>query len=340
MATPTLAAVRRTFGGAHVAWMGSPVAPRCWPGWTSPMSSSTHPPRTPVWRACSARPGGSRGRFDTGLLLRNAFRDALAGKLGRVRRLIGYDRDGRGWMLRLKLSPPRRDDGTLRVCPAIEYYLALAQSMGCDGADRVMRLAVEPRYARQADELLALAGVQAGPPVVLLNPGASFGPSKLYPADRFAAVADALHDRFGAQTLINAGPDEKPVARAVAAAMRRRPKLNLADEQSSLGLLKALTARSTLMITNDTGPRHIAAALGIGVVTIFGATDPGWTEIHYPRERIVRVDVACGPCQRKTCPLPAGAEHHQCMKLIRPEMVIDAAAELLSLPSSVAEARP
>jgi heptosyltransferase-2 len=110
--------------------------------------------------------------------------------------------------------------------------------------------------------------------------------------------------------------------------------LNLARVPNSLGLLKALVRRSNLVITNDTGPRHFAAAFGVPVVTVFGATDPGWTTIYYPRERIVRVEVPCGPCQRRTCPLPEGPRHHQCMLKIPPEMVLAAAEELLS------EARP
>ena len=77
--------------------------------------------------------------------------------------------------------------------------------------------------------------------------------------------------------------------------------------------------------------------MGIGVVTIFGSSDPAWSRIDYPRERIVRVEVPCGPCQRKKCPLPAGPEYHQCMTAVAPEMVLEAAEELLDQPAELAE---
>jgi len=143
-------------------------------------------------------------------------------------------------------------------------------------------------------------------------------------------VADKLRERHGAQIIVSAGPKERAIAAAVGQAMKSPPEISFAERTSSLGLLKALTAASALMITGDTGPRHIAAALGIGVVTVFGPTDPDWTTIDYGGERIVRVQVPCGPCQRKRCRLPQGPSHHQCMRLITPEMVLAAADEVLT----------
>jgi len=183
--------------------------------------------------------------------------------------------------------------------------------------------------AATAEDLLAGAGRDPSRPLVLVSPGASFGRSKLYPAGRFAAAADALIRQRGAQIVINAGPGEALIARAVEDAMTQPVLVNLARIGNTLGLLKALVARADVVITNDTGPRHFAAALGAGVVTIFGATDPGRTTIDYERERIVRVDVPCSPCQKKRCPLPPGPEHHQCMLKIPPEVVASAAGELL-----------
>ena len=103
--------------------------------------------------------------------------------------------------------------------------------------------------------------------------------------------------------------------------MAERALLNLARAENTIGRLKALVARAELLVTNDTGPRHVAAALGTGVVTVFGSTDPDRTTIDYDRERIVRVEVPCGPCQKKHCPLPPGPDRHQCMLGIAPETV-------------------
>ena len=112
--------------------------------------------------------------------------------------------------------------------------------------------------------------------------------------------------------------------------MRGRPAVNFADRDNTLGLLKGLMRRCTLLVTNDTGARHIAAAMGIGVVTLFGSTDPRWAEINYEYERIVRVDVPCAPCQSKTCSQPAGPSHHQCMTKITVAMVLAACEAVLA----------
>jgi heptosyltransferase-2 len=146
-------------------------------------------------------------------------------------------------------------------------------------------------------------------------------------------VADALVDRCGAQILVNAAPNaaERALADSVAHHMRRKPILNLADRDNTLGLLKGLLSRCDLLITNDTGARHIAAAVGAAVVTIFGSTDPVWAKIDYDRERIIRADVPCSPCQKKTCPLPEGPGHHQCMTAVSADTVLEAAGELLKV---------
>ncbi|KPK85702.1 MAG: hypothetical protein AMJ81_03075 [Phycisphaerae bacterium SM23_33] len=270
-----------------------------------------------------------RGRFELAVLGPNSFRSGLLARLGGAARRLGYSRGGRGALLTDKLDPPRDTGGTFAVVPALDYYLRLAEHLGCDVADKRMELAVADADAARADSLLSQAQADTGRPIVILNPGASFGSSKMYPAERFARVADALIERRGAQIVISAAPAERPVANAVQEAMSRSPLINLGRVGNTLGLLKAMVRRSDLMITNDTGPRHFAAAFNVPVVAIFGATDPERTTIYYDRERIVRVDVPCGPCQRKQCPLPPGPRHHQCMLKIPPEMVLAATEALL-----------
>jgi heptosyltransferase-2 len=143
-------------------------------------------------------------------------------------------------------------------------------------------------------------------------------------------VADELIEDLRAGIIINAAPAEKDIASAVEAAMKHPPLVNFARRSNSLGLLKGLLRRCDLLITNDTGARHFAAALGTAVVTIFGSTDPTWAQIDYPRERILRADVPCGPCQKKRCLQPPGPTFHRCMVAIPPEMVAQAARELLA----------
>ena len=109
-------------------------------------------------------------------------------------------------------------------------------------------------------------------------------------------------------------------------AVAAQPPVARLDEHGiDLKLLKSVVKRAALLITNDTGPRHIAAAFGVPVVTLFGPTDPRWTEIGFDKERQIMIDVFCGPCQRKQCPLD-----HRCMTRITTDMVFERAAELLS----------
>jgi heptosyltransferase-2 len=270
-----------------------------------------------------------RERFDLAVLLPNSFRAALLARMGGAKRVAGYDRDGRGWLLSDKLSPIREEGGKFKPVPTIDYYNALAGLVEAPTDSWEMALPVNPADEAAAEALLGEAGVSSDRPIVLLNPGASFGPSKLWPAERYASLADALMERDHAQIIINAAPNEKPIAAEVASRMKQTPAINFAERSNSLGLLKSLMKRSTLLVTNDTGARHFGAAMGIDLVTIFGSTDPVWAQIDYPRERILRADVPCGPCQQKNCPLPPGDSYHQCMKAISVEEVLSAAESLL-----------
>ena len=272
------------------------------------------------------------GRYDLAVLLPNSFRTAALAYFSGIGRIAGYGRDGRSWMLSDKLSPPRDEAGKFIPGPMIDYYLDLVRLLGAEADSRRMELAVTPAEDAEACRLFAEANMDPARPVVMLNPGASFGPSKLWPPERYAAVADALVDRHGAQIIINASPGDRPVAARLAAAMRRSPSVNFAERDNTLGLLKAILKRSSLLITNDTGARHVAAALGVAVVTLFGSTDPRWSETGSEFERIIRTNVSCSPCQKKQCPLPAGPTHHQCMTAITVEMVLAAAGQLLDGP--------
>jgi heptosyltransferase-2 len=251
-------------------------------------------------------------------------------RLSGARRVIGYSRDRRGWLLTDRLAPPRTEDGRFRPGPMLDYYNRLATKAGTADPGYQMQLPVSQPHEAQADAMLEQAGRRTDKPLVLLNPGGSFGPSKMWPARRYAQLADQLVCQHGAQILLNAAPAEKHIAARVAESMASRPLLSFARRDNSLPLLASLTRRCDLMVTNDTGARHFAAAAGIDLVTVFGSTDPRWTHLYYGRERIVRIEMRCSPCQQKLCPQPAGPLYHQCMERISPEMVMDACNELLA----------
>jgi len=338
MATPALRAMRSHWPDARIVHVGRATALDTLggTGWADDVvvDSSSRPYGVKNFLHMATRL--RHGRFGLAVLLPNSFRTAALARLAGVRRIAGYDRDARGWLLSDKLAPPRDEHGRLTPICAIDYYIELAALLEVPCISRRMELGVTDADETAAEILLREAAVSPRRPIVMLNPGSSFGPSKMWQLERFAAVADELVRRRDAQIIINAAPSERPVAAHVALAMHYTPAINFADRDNTIALLKSIIRRCTLLITNDTGARHLAAAFGIGVVTLFGSTDPQWTRIDYGLERTIRVDVPCSPCQQKMCYQPAGPAYHQCMKAITPQMVLAAAEELLDItPAAV-----
>jgi heptosyltransferase-2 len=158
----------------------------------------------------------------------------------------------------------------------------------------------------------------------MINAGAQYGAAKCWLPEHFAAVADRLVERHNATILLSGTPRERRILDAIQRHMTHAA-VDLSSKGLTLGSLKEIVRRCDLMITNDTGPRHIAAAFGVPVVTVFGPTHPEWTEIYFPQERKVSVNVFCGPCQKKRCPLD-----HRCMREVTPDMVLTQAQQLLT----------
>jgi len=318
MATPTLRALRSALPEAHIV------------GLIRTGVAAVLDPCSLIDEMIEVAPGDSirlttrrirAGEFDTAVLLPNSFRSAAIVRLAGVPRRIGYARDGRGFLLTDRLNPSRHGRRYTPVS-AVDYYLAIARHLGAATDDRAMQLDIHPDDERKADVLLNEVAPGDGP-LVLLNPGGAYGSAKLWPAERYAAVADALIEQRGARVLVNGAPSERAILDEVHDAANHE-LVDLPSYASDLRLLKSLVARCRLMITNDTGPRHFAAALGVPVATIFGPTDPRWAEIDFEHERQLRVDVFCGPCQLKLCPLD-----HRCMRRVTVPMVLEAANELM-----------
>jgi len=244
--------------------------------------------------------------------------------------------------------------GGFQPIPTIDYYLALAAHLGADISNKQMHLEITPEEKSEADLALAQLGI---PPLETRNskletlitivPGANFGSSKCWPPERFAQIADRLMDKQGqveggnAHVILATSPSELPIANAIAAASLLCPNaqgigrlhltatMNPNQKPLSIGALKQIVKRSSLMLCNDTGPRHFAAALQIPTLTLFGPTDPIWAETYSPNEKILRINVPCSPCQLKKCPID-----HRCMKQITTEMVYNALKDLLHAPQA------
>ncbi len=335
MATPALRALREQFGKAHICYLGRKIALETLRGtkWADQMLCEL--PRAQagkvkrMWQM-SARVRSLRA--DMAVLMTNSFRTALVARLGGCSRIAGYDRDGRGLLLSDRVEPARKPDGSFKPLPMIDYYNALVEALGCPDPGTQMELPTVPEAQEQARRMWKEAGLQGHHPVVMINPGGSFGPAKMWEPQRYARLADALVGSHGARIVLNAAPSEKPIARRVEQAMSRPPAISFARRNNSLPLLRALASMCDLMVTNDTGARHFGVATGSKVVTLFGSTDPRWTHLYTSLERIVRVELPCSPCQQRICPQPAGPLYHKCMFDISVEQVFDVCCELLSQP--------
>ena len=332
MATPALRALRAAYPNASITYLGRPAALATVDGTTWADDSLSVAAQGKGKLADFLHLAGRlRGRrYDLAVLLPNSFRTAAAARAGGVRNILGYDRDGRGLLLTHKRKAPRDETGRFAPIPQIDYYNALLGEIGVQVDSRRMELPVREEDEQAAEALWAEAGITGDRPVVMLNPGAAFGPSKMWRPDRYAALADVLIVGDGAQIILNAAPSERAIVAEVARDMDHAPAINFAERENSLGLLKGLLRRCDLLVTNDTGARHIAAAFGAGVVTLFGSTDPVWAQIDYEWERTVRIDLPCSPCQKKLCPQPAGPLYHKCMEDMTVEMVLGPTRELLA----------
>jgi heptosyltransferase-2 len=188
--------------------------------------------------------------------------------------------------------------------------------------ERQMELFCSKEERESADDLLRGDGI--GNPYAMIFPGANFGASKCWPPERFAELARWLAGGGAGRpwwVMLGGAAGEAPVLEEIArrgAGEGSGRIINLAAKSppTSLGTVKALTAGADLVLCNDTGPRHFAAAFRRPLVTLFGPTDPRWAQTYDPCEQIVSVAVGCGPCQLKVCPID-----HRCMREITVEMV-------------------
>lgn len=237
-----------------------------------------------------------RGGFAMAVLFQNAFEAALIARLGRVPVRVGYDTDGRRFLLSHPLS--RKD--VPRGVHQVEHYLTIARSLGWQGETRPPRLYVAEREREAALALLHSEGVRPGQRVLGMAPGAAFGPAKRWPPERFAAVGDWAAEQWDARVAVLGSAVDRPACRAVVSSMRR----NAIDfcGRTGLGRAMALIQACSLFLTNDSGLMHVSAALGVPTLAVFGSTDPVATGPVGPRSRVVRNPVDCAPCLQPVCP--------------------------------------
>jgi heptosyltransferase-2 len=258
-------------------------------------------------------------RFDAAILLQNAFQAAWMAWRARIPLRIGYARDGRSSLLSEAVEvPPPAAYGH-----QVYYYLQLLFRSGIIERPETLqevRLHLAESEQRWAVKQLQTVGLGGRRFLVGVSPGASFGEAKRWLPDRYASLADRLIDALGADVLIFGSPAERPLAEAVARAMEHTPVL-VAGE-TTLREFMALMAKCHLVITNDSGPMHVAAALGLPLLAIFGSTNERATGPVGLRARIIKHPVECSPCGLRECPID-----FRCMNGISVDDVYMAALE-------------
>ena len=327
MATPTLRAVRRNFGpAARIVGILRPQLIDLLAGTTWIDERHAFDPRSRHKEhgrlALIARL--RRERVDIALLLTNSLHTAVMAWLGGARQRVGYARDARSWFLTHRI-PPLRDGRGYRRAPMVESYLALAQAIGCPDESRRLELGITPRETEQAERAWHDLGLNTNGRVIALNSTGAYGAAKLWPAAHCAALARGIVDDLDHDVLVFCGPGERDSARQIAARSGSPRVQSLAAQEVSLGLTKGCLARCRLMVSTDSGPRHIAAALGLPVVTLLGPTRPEWIENPTVRGPMLRAELPCLGCGQRECPLG----HHRCMKDLSPGRVLGEVAALL-----------
>jgi len=256
------------------------------------------------------------GRFDEVWLLPNSYRAALLARASGAPRRIGYATEGRGWLLTVAPPPP---PGTVHQ---LRDYDALLAARGIPPDPEPPRLPLPAASLARAHEALEAARIGAG--FAALCPGSAFARSKRWSAARYAGLADALAAR-GLPPAVLVGPGEAELGAAVAEAARSRPPVLGADRDPVE--LAAMLSLARVAVTNDSGPMHLAGAVGTPVVAIFGPTDPGRTGPSGSPSRVLDRYVFCSPCFKTDCPYG-----HECMEEIAVKDVVAAVEELTGGP--------
>jgi heptosyltransferase II len=262
-------------------------------------------------------------KFDVALLLQNAFDAAWLAWRAKIPERIGYARDARSFLLTKAVSLPRHGE-----IPAHErfYYLELLRRVGwLDSVldETFISLKVPEDKRRSAGEFLYNSGVRQGALRIAIGAGASYGSAKCWPPSRFAEVANRLQSEADADVILFGTAAEASVSTAISAEMRR-PPIDLTGK-TAIADLPALLSHCHLFIGNDSGAMHVAAAVGLPIVAVFGPTDPGGTAPVTPRCSIVQQKPYCSPCFLRRCPTD-----HRCMTAITADIVGSAARPWLS----------
>ena len=316
---PAMAAIRATYPHAHIAVLAKP--------WVADIYSLfSDVDEVIIYENKYDTPAGvfrlanvlKKRNFDAAILLQNAIESAIIAFAARIPLRTGYDSDGRGLLLTHSVKRTKE----IRKVHQIDYYLEMVKALGCVAVDRQMRLdaRINPQDAQSVVKKYLPETNKA---IIGIAPGATYGPAKRWLPERFAAVADKLSDSFPLQGILFGSKSDWETAEDVRKAALSE-LINLAGK-TNLREAIYLISQCRLFISNDSGLMHIAGALNIPTVAIFGSTNPVTTSPAGSKTTIVHQDADCSPCLEETCPTD-----FRCMKLISVENVFAAAQSILN----------
>lgn len=317
MTTPVVRAVRRNFPDAHIGVLAKP--------WVAPVfNANPHVDEVLIYDTNDLHKGFfgkqrkakelRQGRWDAGIVLPNSFESAFLFAMARIPIRIGYKTQLRNFLF---THPVYLDQQLKDHSHETGHYLRLLKLTGLKTGQPELELVISSDDQTRGRDLLRKNGIDERETVIGINPGAAFGTAKRWPAERFAQLADLLAEKYDAPILIFGGPGEQEVAQLIATSMTHTPLI--LSGKTTLGEATALVEKCDLLVTNDSGLMHIAAALHRPLVAIFGPTNPVTTGPLDSRAKIVREPVECSPCLKRECPL----EHHACMDRILVERVFE-----------------
>lgn len=318
LSLPALHSLKRNYPEAEI-WIAAKDWVRDLFSGESEITGSLPLPQADGWRGLllSAREVKSCS-FDLGLLLSNSFASAFHFFLSGLPERWGYATDGRRALLtkwvRLRDEAPRPHQ--------VHYYLNLLSGLGLQTHPPEMKLTLQDVDVEQGRAALNSRGLDPDMPLVILNPGAAYGPAKRWPADRFGRLAALLQQEKNVQVAVIGSAEEKQIAEALSASLQKKPVVF--SGETTLRELLGLISRASLFITNDSGPMHMANALRVPLIAIFGPTDPAVTGPFHQPSAVITKSPPCGPCSYRKCPY-----NHECLTAIRPEEVFEAASIFL-----------
>jgi heptosyltransferase II len=319
MTLPAVASIRATYPSAHIAMLVKPWVADIYNLFSGLDEIIIYENKfdnpAGVFRLAQKLKGE---KFDLAILLQNAIEAAIIAVAAGIPLRAGYDSDARGLLLTHRV----RRTQEIKNVHQIDYYLEMVKALGCVPVNREIHMETKINLLDARNILRKFIPEETKKMIIGIAPGATYGPAKKWFPDRFAETADKLSEKFSAQVIIMGGRADGETAQEI----RKLARAKLIDLAGKTTLREAiyLISQCSLFISNDSGLMHIAGALNIPTIAIFGSTNPVTTSPAGNKSIIVRREVPCSPCLKKTCPTD-----FRCMKLISVEDVLPVAEHLI-----------